>query len=306
MLRLACQLLLTLMLTAAFSADADMVFLKNGDRISGAVAIDDAGQVTVTTDYGGTLTIPAERVARYETAEAVLEASNTQVEKALALTAEPPSRNWDANVTLSSMLSRGNTDSKTINMQSGYKLKRGDHRYLVDITSVREEEDGNTSKEQDELDLGYQYLFRPQWFFATNVLYERDPIADLDRRVSVNPAVGYVVWEEDDRSLDFQLGAGYADEKVGNGSESTSFVEWRLTYEQDVLADSMEVFHRHKIYRDLGGRRNTAFKSETGFRYDISEDIYLNVQVNYDYDTEPAAEAESDDLTVLIGAGVDF
>ncbi len=294
---------------ASHSAKADRVFLANGDRLTGQVTVDEAGVVTITSDFGGVMSFAGEHVERIESSDggSRLEASAEMVAAEVATTApEPPPRNWDANVDLSTMISRGNTDSQTTNLQAGYRLMRGDHRYSVDVSSIREEENGDTSKEQDELDLGYRYLFKPKWFFAVSTIYERDPIADLDRRISVSPALGYLVWEEEGRVLDFQFGAGYAQEKVGGGDESTSFVEWRLSYEQDIFSDSMEVFHRHKIQRDLSSRKNTAFNSETGFRYDLIEGVYLNVQLNYDYDTEPAAGKEKDDLTFLVGAGVDF
>jgi putative salt-induced outer membrane protein YdiY len=219
-------------------------------------------------------------------------------------------RAWKGKVDLNSSVSRGNTESHLVNLQGDLQVTKGDHRYRGDISAIREEVDGVTKKEQDRLNLGYNYLFKDgvldNWFLAVNATIERDPVALLDQRYSLNPSLGYDFWDEPNRQLSVQLGAGYADEETNNQNESSTLVDWRLDFSYDLMAGEIELFHNHHIYRNLNGRENTVFNSKTGVRYDITNDIYLNVQVNYDYDTEPAAGTDSKDVTFLVGAGVDL
>ncbi len=73
-----------------------------------------------------------------------------------------------------------------------------------------------------------------------------------------------------------------------------------------MLDEKISVFHNHQIYRNLSGRKNTVFNSQTGLRYNVMEGISFKMQLDYDYDTEPPAGAEDYDLTFLVGAGIDF
>ena len=115
---------------------------------------------------------------------------------------------WDANLDVSSNFSRGNTNSQSTNLQWKGSMKTGDHRYNTDLSIAREELDGERTKQRDRLNVGYNYLFHEDWFFAVNLTAERDPVAQLDRRVSINPALGYDIFDDADRVLNVQFGAG--------------------------------------------------------------------------------------------------
>ena len=139
-----------------------------------------------------------------------------------------------------------------------------------------------------------------------NSTIERDPIALLDKRTSVNPSIGYDVWDDANRTLNFQFGVGYASEKTDGQDESSGVIDWRLKFSYEFIHGDMELFHDHHIYRNTEGRKNSVFESKTGIRYDITDDIYLNVQLDYDYDSEPATGTDETDLTFLVGAGLEF
>lgn len=317
----------------ASAATADVITLDNGDRISGQIKGLEDNYLLITSPYSDQLRVRVEHVTAVESGDMAIQvlldgkvAVQAPTEDAAAVTAasapviapaeiaaateasEP--RAWKGKIDLNSSVSRGNTESHLVNLQGNLQLTRGDHRYLSDITTIREEVDGVTQKEQDRLKLGYNYLFKDgvleHWFFAMNATLERDPVALLDRRFSLNPSLGYDFWDEPNRQLSVQLGAGYADEEINNQDESSSLIDWRLDFSYDLMAGNIELFHNHHIYRNLNGRENTVFNSKTGVRYDITDGIYLNVQVNYDYDTEPAAGTDSKDVTFLVGAGVDL
>ncbi len=44
--------------------------------------------------------------------------------------------------------------------------------------------------------------------------------------------------------------------------------------------------------------------TETGMRYEITDDIFLNVQINWETDSKPAAGTSADDTTFVVGAGI--
>ncbi len=280
------------------NARAEMQTLRfsNGDRISGEILAESESHLTLKTQFGQEIIVPVELL------ESV--APELSSEEISVVTDVEPLRNWSSHVELNSAFSRGNTDSALINFQADYELEMQRHRYGLDFSSLREEKEGDQVKEQDRLNLGYNYLYSEKWFFAINGTIEQDPVALLEHRVSLNPAIGYDIWNEMDRTLNIQLGAGYSSERTDETDESSSLLDWRLNYAQNILGGAMEVFHKHQIYRNLQGRRNTVFNSQSGIRYELNDHVYVNVQLNYDYDTEPAQKTDPEDVTFLVGAGL--
>ena len=277
-------------------AEMQTLRFSNGDRISGEVLAESETHVTLITHFGQQMVIPHE----------LLETGVPEVapEEIAALLEPKAVRDWTSHVELNSAFSRGNTDSELINLQAEYELERGRQRYSVDFSSLREQKEGDQVKEQDRLNLGYNYLYAENWFFAINGTIEQDPVALLEHRISLNPGLGYDIWNETGRTLNIQLGAGYSSERTDETDESSSLVDWRLHYAQQILDGALEVFHKHQIYRNLQGRRNTVFNSQSGVRYELNDYLYVNVQLNYDYDTEPAQDTDAEDVTFLVGAGV--
>lgn len=279
------------------SVSAAVIHFGNGDRITGEIIETSQSHIRVGTSFGELL-VPREALAGKEAPEPLV-----TPEEVIAAGEIHPVRDWESHVELNSTFSRGNTNSQLINFKADYSLERDNHRYEADIASIREEKDSDKVKEQDRLNLGYHYLYSNRWFFAMNATIEQDPVALIEHRVSLNPAVGYDIWNEAGRTLNVQLGAGYSTERTDDQDESSALIDWRLDYSQQILDGAMEVFHKHQIYRNMQGRRNTVFNSQSGVRYDLNDRLYLNAQLNYDYDTEPAQETDQEDMTFMVGAG---
>ncbi len=91
-----------------------------------------------------------------------------------------------------------------------------------------------------------------------------------------------------------------------NSSEQSSIVSWALRYRQDLFNEDLEVYHNDSIVYHVDGRSNTIFKTTTGLRYEITDLLYANFSIDFDYETEPAATATNEDVAVLFGLGVEF
>lgn len=292
-------------------AVADVVLFTNGDRLTGEIVSMDDQQIVLATAVAGEITIDRSLVQELETAAAAVDeaadaGAAVAVEEALAAAPaeEPEPRNWESHVTFNSSFSKGNTESELIQLTADYTMTQDSHRYKSKINSRREEDNGVTTKELDRLDLGYNYLFTDRWFFAVNGQFERDPIAQIEHKYTISPALGYDFFNSEDVKLNVQLGGGYTSEETSSGDESGSLVDWRLEYKHAFPSLHLEAFHDHHIYRNFSGRENLVLNSQTGLRYNLTSGIHLNVQLNYDYDDKPVPGTEKDDLTFVFGAGV--
>ena len=312
---------------------ADVVFLENGDRISGTikeiwgdvliiepeysdpieldrdivVGIDSDRKLAIELD--GSKETPYLMSRSLKEGRVVLDAEDTKFDVALdsiKRAEEIKDFDWDIKFDLGSTFSRGNTESQTTNLQWDGNLIIKDHRIKSDLFISREEVAGEKTKAKDRVNLGYNYFFIDQWFLAVNLAAERDPISLLNSRYSLSPAIGYDFLDDPNRFLHVQLGAGYSSERSNNLTSTSTTIDWKLNFYWELLNGDLQFFHDQNLLKNLEGRKNLVFYSQTGFRYEINEDIYLNFQANYDYDSQPAGNAKEEDLTFIIGAGVNL
>lgn len=73
-----------------------------------------------------------------------------------------------------------------------------------------------------------------------------------------------------------------------------------------MIGGDLSAFHNNSWSSTLSGRRNDIFKSQTGVRYEITDLLYLNFELDFDYESSPAEGSENEDLTMLIGIGVEL
>ena len=333
-LPLARSLLAALILVLGPVAGADVLVLKNGDRITGEIKAIWDDEITIEPTYSDEFEVDAEVVAHIESKRkfdielsdgtkfaAVLKGANAEGLQIFVIDGEEIAAplaqlyeldeiddpvEWDSYVDLSAAVNTGNTESLNTKLSGNTTLTIGDHRHYGDASFIREEQFSETTKDQDLVRYNYNWLFNDPWFFSTALTLERDPIRELDRRAILTAGMGRDIWNTPRLTLNIQLGAGLITEEIAASSDQSSVVAWTLRYRQDLFGEDLEIYHNNSITRYIDGRENTIYKTTTGLRYEITDLLYANFSVDYDYETQPAQTATSEDLAVLFGLGVEF
>jgi putative salt-induced outer membrane protein YdiY len=332
--QLFARALFLAMVALATPARADVIVLKNGDRITGEISQIWDDKIAIEPEYSDEFKVDVAAVAYVESDREfevefddgrevfatfpgaddegnqlmTVEDQTTAMALDTLLELDEPEDyfDWYSNVQLNAAINKGNTDSENTKFYTDGMVKFGDHRHLAGLTLTREEQDGLTTKEQDLFRYAYNWLFNDPWFFAGGLGYERDPIKELDHRYIVSAGVGRDIWNTPRRLLNFTFGLGYSTEEIANEDEDSAVAVWRLRYRQDLLGDDLNLFHNHEVISNISGRTNTFIKTSTGVSYEISDLIYTSMSVDFDYETEPAAGADKEDLALLLGIGVEF
>ncbi len=320
------------------SAHADVLVLKNGDRITGEIKQIWDGEVSIEPDYADEFDvdlavvdyIESDRdfeVELYDGREGTVKLSgadseNQQIislgdetmpialEDILELDEPTKDFDWESHIDFSANINSGNTNTFSGQLRGDSTIETPDHRHRVDLSRFRETTGEGaleeTTKDQTLLKYNYNWLFRDPWFLAANVSYERDPILELDSRLIVSAGLGRDIFNTPRRFLSIQLGAGGQQEDAGGMSEDSTVATWALRYEQDVFSGDLEIFHNHSINHNIAGRTNTSYKTSTGLLYEITDLLYVNVTLNYNYETDPIDAIKNEDVTFLIGLGAEF
>jgi hypothetical protein len=328
----ACCLFLLCLLPGALMAD--QLVMKNGDVITGTVSKISDGKVYIEPTYADEFAVSLSEVASIQNDKAleiamkdgsemtaqfagvneageqvlVVEGSPVSVGLANLEQAEKPAAWYDrvSHVEVNSTLNSGNTDSRNTLVFADTRLKLGDHRHLADLTVRRDETDGESTKKQDLFHYEYNWMFNEPWYTGVTASYERDPIRELDHRYNIAAIIGRDLIDDAHSFLTFSVGMGYSEEKIAGNAESGAVAIWRLIYEHDFLGGDLSFFHNDSITYQLYDVNNTILKTNTGFRYDIIADVYASLSLRYDYETDPAAGAENEDTTLVIGVGAEF
>lgn len=214
---------------------------------------------------------------------------------------------WKSHLDINAALNRGNTDSTNVKLFADTFLKLGDHRHLASLTFDREEQNGVSTKEQDLLSYNYNWLYAGQWFVGLKASFEQDPIKNLDGRYIMGLTLGRDLWNRPRLFLNAQAGVGYLLEKDTFGATNESSVGlWALKYRQNFFSKDFEVYHDDSATIYLSGRSNNIIKTLTGIRYKITDLLYLNTSIGYDFETNPAEGAENYDMAFLFGFGLEY
>lgn len=315
-------------------AEADVIYLTNGDQITGTIKRIWDNEVTIEPDYSDEFQVDLPMVERIESdrefeiempdgSEIVAKMQGSDVDgNQLLITGtdaipvpldtlrevdEPEDYyDWEVLVDYSLSLNEGNTDALNSRLAGDGMFKHGDHRHLGNVTYIQEEQDNATTKDQTFLIYSYNWLVRDPWFFAANGQFEQDPIRQLEHRVTASAGIGRDIWNEPRRFLSLQLGAGFTDEEIGIEQETSTVAAWSLRFSHDFFGDDFEVYHNHSIVQTVSGRENTIIKTTTGVRHEITDLLYANVSLDWDHESEPAGTAEGTDMLLVVGAGLEF
>jgi len=316
------------------SANAGVLVLTNGDRITGDIKKIWDGEIYIEPSYSDEFTVEIAAVRYMEDEEVFdIELVEGQTQAArligvddegrqlleldgelvaiplmqlLELEEEEEYFDWSVNVDVSAGVNKGNTNSENGRLRADGNVKIGDHRQRLDVTFNRETQNDEPIQQQDLYQYSYNWFFKDPWFLGAGASYERDPIRDLDGRVIAAALAGRDVWNAARRFLNVQGGLGYQSERIGGSNNQSSVAIWALRFRYDLFQGDFSFNHNHSLTYNITGRDNTVLKTSTSLDYELSDIITLKFSVDYDYESQPADLATNSDLSTLFGIGLEF
>jgi putative salt-induced outer membrane protein YdiY len=322
-------------------AMADVVRLKNGDRLTGTLDGISGKRLILQTEYAGKLTLKLNSVLTVQTekafdlklrdgtrtsgrlvvadeAQALLDADAEQQPLALEqvkkagqnrLAMVDLASDWSSRADLSVAISTGNSETEAYNglIESALKRERSEHALSLLISQEKAEgetTESETTKDQLELDYGYKRFFAEKWFGAGNAEYFEDGLKDVDYRITAGAGVGYQFWDDSFGALSAELGANVVVEQLDGVSEENPALRWALKYNRHLWSKRVEVFHDHSLL--VIPDRGEVIDSSTGIRMAVNHRIDTNLRIDVQHETEPAVDSEKTDVTYALGVGIKF
>ena len=109
-----------------------------------------------------------------------------------------------------------------------------------------------------------------------------------------------------EKPFNIQFPLGYQNELIGGVEEDNVIAGWIMRIRYKFGRPDLELYHNNSLTQNIAGRTNTAIKTVTGARFEITDLLYVNFEIDFDWESQPAATAVSDDLSLLVGLGFEF
>jgi putative salt-induced outer membrane protein YdiY len=342
MSRMFCAALLCVSWISAVCI-ADEVYLVNGDRITGKITTLADNKLTVESDLAGKLTIdlnnvttfktnaPVEiqlkdgtafkkQISKAETGRFAVEGDQTLKSQdfnvASIVVINPPVKEapkWHGDISGALVSTHGNTtiftESLSVNL-----TKRGENdRTLLSTDYLYGKQKNPTTGEQEvtqdqwKLRGKYDYFFTKKMFGFLDARYENDKIAELERRVLVGAGAGYQWIESEPFNFSTEAGIASLYETYTNDTPSSKQLSVQLGYHLDKKLTQTLTFINDLTYYPSLENSSDYFLTTTGeFRAKLTELIFANFKVVFDFDSTPAQGKGKSDIKYILGVGVKF
>ena len=327
---------LTVMLLSA-PVRADVVFMKNGDRLTGEVMVKEDGTLMFRTGYAGTIGIRWDRIRQLRTDEAVLIIHDDGTElptrgitvdgekatiappegetpvivgstgvAAIRRVSRPPegSGELSGRVNVSMKFESGNTDSDDFGAVLDVTYLRRPHRIRVLGELDKDRKAGETTKEDWRFGGAYNYFLTGKLYSGGWLLFRHDEFGDLKLRTHVGPYIGYQFFESMPLNFLVEAGAVLAREEYYTAPGNNYWgPAWYVSFDTYLVRDLLQFYHEQFGHVSAENTDKWLLLSFTGLRVPLFGGLVGSAEVKLDYDNDPSGETDHTQATYRLKLG---
>ncbi len=342
----AAMIVFVCVLTCATVVLGDEVQLKNGDRLTGQIVQLTDGKLVLKSQLAGEITVNLSDIKTFssdapievhlkdgtvlhqpvtaggpnEFAISVGEPLKPQsFELADVASINPPPKpepKWTGSISGAVSSTHGNTKAEAVSAsvsvarRSEKDRTTGGADYGKTQQRDRDTREDKTTEDWWRARAQYDYFFTKKFFGFMNGRYEKDAIADLDRRVVVGGGAGYQWIETDRSSFSTNLGLASLYEKYDvdpPAEDSNSQISLQAGYNFDHrITDTLRFVHDLTYYPSLEQFSDYYLTTTAQLRANLTKTMFADFRVIFNYDESPAPDQGSTDVKYLLGVGLSF
>jgi len=294
-------LLLTLLLWCTFcdasAGHSAVIWMKNGDRLTGTITQQDKDIVFLNLPYSGQVELPRAQIDRIEQQKLLPVTRVVVAETQTVVVKNQPVRQYSVDLTAGKKRSSSSTDN--LGFKTAFEQRDDNMRLTFD--GKYDYETSNSLKKTHKylLNPGADHFFQPQLFWRNKVDYAQDFIASDYKNMDLSSGVGYSFYDTTELRVEFIALAGlkrtHFKETEGlelflGDRQSLDFrhvqLEWDLRYLWP--ESSFEVFSEGSYLKPVNQPvQYFEFKQEinlsSGLHYYLTERIRLSFSVDLDW-----------------------
>jgi putative salt-induced outer membrane protein YdiY len=325
------------------SGYADEIVLKNGDRLTGKIVHLVDGKLVFKSDAAGEVTVELSNIQTFSSTEPItvnLKDSTGFTQKVVGSEAgrfavrgtedlkpqqyavadivsiNPPPKpipKWTGDVSVGITSTHGNTKTDMISANANATKRTEQDRTMVSADYAKgEQEDPDTGETVTIEDWWrakgkYDYFFSKKAYGYLDIRYEKDAVAQLDRRMIVGVGGGYQWIESEDMNFSTEFGLASLYEKFKNQTDSNSELSFQVGYNFDKkLRQNIKFTHDLTYYPAIDKFSDYYLTTTAGIRADFTERLFMTLKAIFNYDATPATGRGSTDTKYFLGLGYRF
>ncbi len=333
-------LCVVLFVTAGYG---DELVLTNGDRLTGKIVHLVDGKMLFKSDVAGEVTVELANIRTLSSDEPItvnlqdktgfnqklvsadagrfgvagsdsLEAQEFAVADIASINPPiKPAPKWTGDVSVGITSTHGNTKTEMISANANATKRTEKDRMTVSADYAKgEQEDPDTGQTVTIEDWWrakgkYDYFFSKKKYGYIDGRYERDAVAELDRRMIVGVGGGYQWVESADMNFSTEFGLASLYEKFDNQTDSNSEISFQVGYNFDkTLRKNIKFTHDLTYYPAIDKFSDYFLTTTAGVRADFTEKIFMTFKTIFNYDETPALGSHKTDVKYFLGFGYRF
>ena len=216
-------------------------------------------------------------------------------------------------VSFAAKVERGNNDKTEIDGDGTMELRRQRDRAKLFFEYEKDTKDGSATKNKWSIRNSYDYfpekqwnlgMTVPKWFYGGTLVAQSDQFADLTLRLIAGPHIGYQFYEGHEKNLLLQTGIARVHEEFQNDPSNNFWGwAWHIDYDQYLLQDVVQFYHRQVGVYGVRGANKTLWTSWTGLRLPLWSGLIASTEMQVEYDSDPASDADTTDTTFRFKLG---
>ncbi len=233
----------------------------------------------------------------------------------------PPPREapaWKGTLTAGLDIERGNSFTTEADVvldavrETEYNRIRFNASYEGDRTKDQSTGNSNTTERSINFLLRYDNFLSKKLYWYGSGEGEKDGVQSLNLRFTGGAGFGYRWFNTKDFKAEGDLGLSWISENYKQGSLDEDFlasiVNWSLERRlPSLISDRLTFYQRGKWWVSLEDWDDKLFaRITTGIRSDLTPRTFLEAKIVWEYDSEPAAGIDRQDVDYIFGLGVRF
>ena len=342
-MRYKIMFLLAVTMLFAITSSADEIMFLNGNVITGKIVKLTDGNLVFDSDVAGEITIGLSKIQTLSSNEAVVvnlkdgtsfyqrlnsaqagrfaiqgneSISSQEFLVADILSINPPIKplpKWTGDLSLSITSTHGNTKSDSVAGSANASKRTEKDRTTVSADYAKSTNVNDVTGQDETVEdwwrarAKYDYFFSKKMYGYLDTRYEKDAVAELDRRITVGIGGGYQWIESDEMNFSSEIGIASLYEKFDNQTDSNSEISLQLGYHFDKkLAKNIKFINDLTYYPALQKFSDYYLTTTGEIRTNFTEKFFANFKAILNYDASPAQGRHSTDTKYFLGLGYSF
>jgi putative salt-induced outer membrane protein YdiY len=330
--------ILIYLLFFSITANADTLIMKDGSLIKGKLLKQEKNNLTVKTQFAGTITIKWSEVKEIQSDEPItvmlkndelistrsvqntdngisrIKKEGEQWQSAFAtdhvayINPDPWRLNQGYNITgianVSLKSQHGNTVKDEFELDGNLRFRSYIDRYFLEGQLEHDTNKGGTTADNWFVRGRYDYFVSKQRYYGVELSFERDKFTDLELKTTIGPYVGHQFYESQKKNLGVDIGLVKVYENNYEDKDTDYFaMNWNVDFDQYMFKDITQFYHRQKGLWDFDETDKVTLLSWTGFRFPLQGGVVASMELEWEYDSKPSEGVDKSDTTYRFKLG---